>query len=68
MDTVPRVSSFTITRATIERASLEMKVIIFRNTSFYSPDYACKLSPRHRPRRTLSSASPIQKSGKLLER
>jgi hypothetical protein len=44
MDTVPGVSSFTITRATIERASLEMKVIILRNTSFYSPDYACKLS------------------------
>jgi hypothetical protein len=34
MDTVPRVSSFTITRATIERASLEMKVIIFREHFF----------------------------------
>jgi hypothetical protein len=64
-DTAHGVSSFTTTQATIERASLTMKDIVIRKRSFYSPDCAAKLSPRHPPRRTLSSASPIQKSGKV---
>jgi hypothetical protein len=60
------VSSFATTRATNERTSIAMKVIIIKKISLCPSESACELSLRHLLRRTLSSASPIQKYDRAL--